>query len=89
MRQRQKLDLSLVQMMACGLSGAKPLSEPMLEYCQNRLLGANFRQILIESRVFFFIQKNTFENAAWNRWSFCLGLNTLTLEAIMLRIKIV
>ena len=88
MRQRQKLDPSLVQMMACGLSGAKPLSEPMLQYCENGLLGTNFRQILIESRVFF-IQKNTFENAAWNRWSFCLGLNTLTLEAIMLHIKIV
>ena len=25
---------SLVQIMACHLAGAKPLSEPMLEYCQ-------------------------------------------------------
>ena len=25
--------LSLVQIMACHLDGAKPLSEPMLEYC--------------------------------------------------------
>ena len=24
---------SLAQVMACRLSGAKPLSEPMLEYC--------------------------------------------------------
>ena len=25
---------SLVQIMACSLFGGKPLSEPMLEYCQ-------------------------------------------------------
>ena len=25
---------SLIQIMACRLFGAKPLSEPMLEYCQ-------------------------------------------------------
>ena len=30
---RQKPNPSLVQIMACRLFGAKPLSEPMLEYC--------------------------------------------------------
>ena len=30
---RQKTRPSLVQIMACRLFGAKPLSEPMLEYC--------------------------------------------------------
>ena len=30
---RQKPDPSVVQIMACRLFGAKPLSEPMTEYC--------------------------------------------------------
>ena len=31
---RQWIELSLVQVMACRLFGAKPLPEPMLAYCQ-------------------------------------------------------
>ena len=30
---RQWIGSALVQIMACRLNGAKPLSEPMLEYC--------------------------------------------------------
>ena len=30
---RQWIESALVQIMACRLVGAKPLSEPMLEYC--------------------------------------------------------
>ena len=32
---RQWIRSALVQIMACRLCGAKPLSEPMLEYCQS------------------------------------------------------
>ena len=38
---------SLVQIMACHLFGAKPLSKPMLHYCQMDPLGIYFREILI------------------------------------------
>ena len=31
---RRQPRISLVQIMACRLFGAKPLSEPMLDYCQ-------------------------------------------------------
>ena len=31
---RQSIGSALVQMMACRLFGAKPLSKPMLGYCQ-------------------------------------------------------
>ena len=39
----------LVQIMACGLNGAEPLSKPMLSYCQ---LGENLNRILINIRNF-------------------------------------
>ena len=44
--------------MACRLDGAKPLSEPMLEY---HIYGTNFSEILIEIQTVF-IEENTFEN---------------------------
>ena len=47
--------LTLVQIMACRLAGAKPLSEPMLEYCYSNLrntLQWNCKRI----------QENAFEN---------------------------
>ena len=31
---RQRIESALVQIMACRLYGAKPLSKPMLGYCQ-------------------------------------------------------
>ena len=37
--------------MACRLNGAKPLSEPMLEYSIGPL-GTNFSEILIELQTF-------------------------------------
>ena len=34
MYMRQRIGSALVQIMACRLFGAKPLSKPMLRYCQ-------------------------------------------------------
>ena len=51
---------SLIQIMACCLFGAKPLSDPMLPYCQ---LDPK-EQISVEfySKIKNFIQENTLEN---------------------------
>ena len=46
---RQWTGSALVQIMACRLFGAKPLSQPMLGYCQ---LGTNLSEILIQSFSF-------------------------------------
>ena len=49
--------------MACRLVGAKPLSEPMLEYCQLDpwdKLQRNFNQ-----NSYIFIQESAFENVVW------------------------
>ena len=67
---------SLVQIMACHLVGAMPLSEPMLEYCwtlKNKLHW-NFNRYLC-----FIIQRNTIENVVCEmaailsreRWVIC------------------
>ena len=51
---------SLVQIMACRLDGAKPLPEPMMEYCYVGLpnkLQWNFNQ-----SSYIFIQEYAFEN---------------------------
>ena len=45
--------------MACRLDGAKPISEPMLEYC---LLDP--WEILTEINTFL-IQQNAFDNVVW------------------------
>ena len=43
---RQGIGSALVQIMACGLYGAKPLSKPVLVYCQlNSVKGTNFSEI--------------------------------------------
>ena len=46
--------------MACRLAGAKPLSEPMLEYCWLE----PWRQIQwnLHQNLYIFIQENAFEN---------------------------
>ena len=49
--------------MACHLVGAKPLSEPMLAYCQLDPLEQTSAKS--ESKFIFFIQENAFENVVW------------------------
>ena len=43
---RQLIGSALVQIMACRLFDAKPLSKPMLLYCQLDHLEKNFNEIL-------------------------------------------
>ena len=64
--------------MACRLPGAKPLSEPMLDYCQlDRRLGTNFSEILIE--ILAFSLKKMRLKVSSGKWRpFCFGLNELT-----------
>ena len=54
---RQWIGSALVQIIACRLVGAKPLSQPVLGYCQLDPLGTNFNEILIKIQNFF-IHKN-------------------------------
>ena len=64
--------------MACSLAGAKPLSEPMLEYCLGTL-GTNFKnklEISIEIHIILF--KKIHLKMASGKWRpSCLGLNVL------------
>ena len=46
--------------MACRLSGANPLPEPMLPYCQFYPLGTNISEIWIE-KINLFIHENAFQ----------------------------
>ena len=62
--------------MACRLVGAKPLSEPVLEYCLIRPLGTIFSEILIKSHTFSF-KKMQLKMLPAKRRPFCLGLNVL------------
>ena len=63
--------LPVVQIMACWLASAKPLSKPMLEIVNWTLTNELQRNFNWNSYIF--IQENAFENAKW--WPFCLGLN--------------
>ena len=63
--------------MACRLVGAKPLSEPMLEYCKLDRLETNFSEILIAIHTFSF-KKMHLKMSSPKRQPFCLGLNVLT-----------
>ena len=51
---RQSIGTGFVQIMACRLFGAKPLSKPVLGYCQLDPLGANFSEISIKIQNFSF-----------------------------------
>ena len=53
----------LVQIMACRLVGAKPLSEPKLEIC-NWIL-ANKLQWNLNQNLYIYIQENASENVVW------------------------
>ena len=66
--------------MACHLGGAKPLSEPMQEYCWSyKLQWTNFSEILIKIKTFSFKKMHLI--MASGKWRpFCLGLNVLKCE---------
>ena len=64
---------ALVQIMACRLDGAKPLSEPMLSNCQ----GTYFNEILLEIKIFSFMKVCL--NMSSAKWlPFCPGGDELT-----------
>ena len=70
---RQWIGSALIQIMACRLFGAMPLSEPVLEYCQ---MGTNFSEIVIRIQTFSF--KKTYMKISSAKWClFCFGLNVL------------
>ena len=65
--------------MACCLIGAKPSSEPMLEYCLGTL-GTNVNEILIKIHTFSF--KKIHLKMSSGKWRpFCLGLKVLKLKS--------
>ena len=77
----QWIGLALVQIMACHLFGGKPLSEPMLGYCQLDTydLGTNSSEILIKIQNFSFKKMHlAILSAKWSQ--FCLSLNVLRLS---------
>ena len=55
-----KLRPSLVQIMACHLFSVKPLSEPILDYCE--LDPREHISVKLESKSAIFIKENAFEN---------------------------
>ena len=74
---------SLVQIMACRLFGAKPLSKPMLGYCELNSLRTNFSEILIKIQNFS-LRKIHLKISSVKWRPYCLGLNVLTVEAVTL-----
>ena len=70
---------SLLQMMACCLFSAKPLSEPMLPDCQldPKHAKEGFSEILFKiQKVSFMTMHLKMLSLKW--WPFCLGLNVLS-----------
>ena len=68
----QSIGLALVQIMACRLFGAKPLSKPMLGYCQLDPWGTNFSEILIKIQNFSFTKIHLkLSSVKW--WPVCPG----------------
>ena len=66
---------TLLQIMACRLSGTKPLSEPVLPYCHLTLRNI-FQWNLFKIRRFSFKEMHLkMLSAKWR--PFCLGLNVL------------
>ena len=53
--------LALVKIMACRLFGSKPLSKPMLVYCQLDPWEQTLLKILIKIQSFFILE-NAYEN---------------------------
>ena len=66
----------LVQIMACRLAGATPLSEPILEYFFIGPVGTNFSEILI--KMYSFLWEIINLKMSSGKWGpFCLWLNVL------------
>ena len=63
--------------MACFLTGAKPLSEPVLEYFLIGAWGTNYNEIFIKIQQFSF-KKMRLKMASGKQQPLCLGLNALT-----------
>ena len=63
--------------MACRMTGAKPLSETMMEYCYLEPLEKNFSEILIEIYIFLF-KKMHLKMSSGNWRPSCRGLKMLT-----------
>ena len=73
---------SLVQIMACRLTGAKPLSEPLLKgILLIGPLGTNLCEILIANHIFSFTKVH-FKMSSGKWRPFCLGLNVLNLRSL-------
>ena len=68
--------------MACCPDGAKPLSEPRLEYCKIPL-GTNFSEILIEIQTFPF-KKMRLKMLSAKCCPFRLSLNVLKITHVKL-----
>ena len=66
--------------MACRRVGAKPLSEPIREYC-----WLDKHQWISIRNSYFFIQENPFEIVVWKISAILLGLNMLCLSHIQPR----
>ena len=56
---------SLVQIMACRLDGAKPLSEQIMEYCSLDHKEQTFKSEIFIKNLYIFIQENAFVNVIW------------------------
>ena len=65
--------------MACDLIGAKPLSQPLLEFCQ--LAIGNKFQWNLNRNLHIFIEENLFENIVRKLVAISLGLNVLRIFA--------
>ena len=72
---RQLIMSALVQIMACRLFSVKPLSKPMLGYCQ--LDPREQAWVNFESKYFSFTKMHQ-KNLSEKRRPSCLGLNVLT-----------
>ena len=70
--------LSLVQIMACRLIGAKTLSNPMPEYCWLHLWEQTSWNLI--RNLYISIQENAYENI-WKLRPFGLGFDGLRLKA--------
>ena len=68
----QLIGSALVQIMACWLFGTKPLSKPMLGYCQLEIQEKNLSKILIKIQNFSFTKMHLkISSAKWQ--PFCPG----------------
>ena len=73
--------------MACHLVGAKPLSEPMQEYCQ--LDPQEQTSMKYYSKSIYFIEENAFEcmYIVCDCRPCCLGLNELNASSFLTEIS--